>query len=153
MKYALVTVARGIIEDVIFFSDPGMAVKALEKYDRFMDNHKYKHNYDYVLTINMMNREKYFTNGSIVVSPGTSPYAGIANLKYGVYKNADEVISGLNPDEIQVICGHGFTPFGQAQCPGFFDYADSTSSSLFTFSQSFFFLKWNFSFFFLTSFS
>jgi hypothetical protein len=106
-------------------------LKALEKYDRFMDNHKYKHNYDYVLTINMMNREKYFTNGSIVVSPGTSPYASIANLKYGMYKHVDEVISALNPDEIQVICGHGFTPFGQAQCPGFFDYADGVDTMKF----------------------
>jgi hypothetical protein len=103
-------------------------LRALEKYDPFMNNHKYKHNYDYVLTINMMNREKYFTNGSIVVSPGTSPYAGISNLKYAVYKNVEEVISGLDPDQIQVICGHGFTPFGQAQCPGFFDYADGVDT-------------------------
>ncbi|HSF46512.1 MAG TPA: hypothetical protein VLA58_10905 [Chitinophagaceae bacterium] len=106
-------------------------LKALEKYDRFMDNHKYKHNYDYVLTINMMNREKYFTNGSIVVSPGNTPYAGIANLKYGIYQTVDQVISSLNPDEIQVICGHGFTPFGQAQCPGFFDYADGVDTLAF----------------------
>lgn len=103
-------------------------MKALEKYDRFMDNHKYKHNYDYVLTINLMNREKYFTNGSIVISPGNSPYAGIANLNYGIYKHIDDVTSSLNPDEIQVICGHGFTPFGQAQCPGFFDYADGVDT-------------------------
>lgn len=103
-------------------------LKALEKYDRFLDNHKYKHNYDYVLTINMMNREKYFTNGSIVISPGTSPYAGISNLKYAQYGKVDDVISSLNPDEIQVICGHGFTPFGQAQCPGFYDYADGVDT-------------------------
>ncbi len=103
-------------------------LKALEKYDYFMDNHKYKHNYDYVLTINMMNREKYFTNGSIVISPGTSPYAGISNLKYARYTKVDDVISALNPDEIQVICGHGFTPFGQAQCPGFYDYADGVDT-------------------------
>jgi Acyl-CoA reductase (LuxC) len=103
-------------------------LRALEKYDRFLDNHKYKHNYDYILTINMMNREKYFTNGSIVISPGTSPYAGISDLKYAQYKKVDDVTSSLNPDEIQVICGHGFTPFGQAQCPGFYDYADGVDT-------------------------
>jgi hypothetical protein len=106
-------------------------MKALEKYDHFMDNHKYKHNYDYVLTINMMNREPYFTNGSIVISPGNSPFAGIANLKYATYKQVDDVISTLNPDEIQVIVGHGFKPFGQAQCPGFFDYADGVDTMAF----------------------
>ncbi|HLO80103.1 MAG TPA: acyl-CoA reductase [Chitinophagaceae bacterium] len=104
---------------------------ALEQYDYFMDNHKYKHNYDYVLTINMMNREKYYTNGSIVISPGTSPYASISNLKYARYMAVDDVVSTLNPDEIQVICGHGFTPFGQAQCPGFYDYADGVDTMAF----------------------
>jgi hypothetical protein len=103
-------------------------LKALDKYEYFLDNHKYKHNYDYVLTINMMNREKYFTNGSIVISPGTSPYASISNLKYAVYKQVDDVLSALDPDQIQVICGHGFTPFGQAQCPGFFDFADGVDT-------------------------
>jgi len=37
MKYVLVTVARGIIEDVIFFNDPVMAVKALKKYVKTMN--------------------------------------------------------------------------------------------------------------------
>jgi hypothetical protein len=106
-------------------------LKALDKYDHFLDNHKYKHNYDYVLTINMMNREKYVTNGSIVISPGRSPYAGISNLKYAHYRQVDDVTSSLNPDEIQVICGHGFTPFGQAQCPGFYDYADGVDTMAF----------------------
>jgi hypothetical protein len=72
----------------------------------------------------MMNREDYHTNGSVVISPGTSPYAGIANIKYATYPDADAVISSLDPDQIQVIVGHGFKPVGQAQCPGFLDYAD-----------------------------
>lgn len=106
-------------------------LKALDRYDYFLDNHKYKNNYDFVLTINMMNREAYFTNDSIVISPGTSPFAGIANLKYAYYQQPDEPIAALNPDEIQVICGHGYTPFGQAQCPGFFDYADGVDTLTF----------------------
>lgn len=99
-------------------------LEALKKYDYLMDLHKYKHNYDYVLTINMMNREPYMTNGSIVLSPNRSPFSGISNLNYAYYNNLDELISGLDPDTLQVITGHGFTPFGKAQCPGFFDYAD-----------------------------
>lgn len=103
-------------------------LKALDKYDHFLNNHKYKNNYDFVLTINMMNKEAYFTNDSIVISPGVSPFAGISNLKYAYYQQPDDVIPVLNPDEIQVICGHGYTPFGQAQCPGFFDYADGVDT-------------------------
>jgi Acyl-CoA reductase (LuxC) len=97
---------------------------ALKKYDYLADSHKYKHNYDYVLTINMMNNKAYMTNDSIVISPQTSPYSGIANLNYAYYTNKDEVTHQLNPEEIQLIAGHGFTPFGKAQCPGFTDFAD-----------------------------
>lgn len=106
-------------------------LKALDKYEHYLDNHKYKHNYDYVLTINMMNREPYLTNGSLVLSPNRSPFAGIANLNYAYYKTVDEVIDELNPDDLQVILGHGFKPFGEAQCPGFTDYADGVDTMAF----------------------
>lgn len=106
-------------------------LEALKKYDYLMDQHKYKHNYDYVLTINMMNREAYMTNGSIVLSPSTSPFSGISNLNYAYYKDLDELINSLDPDTLQVITGHGFTPFGMAQCPGFFDYADGVDTMAF----------------------
>lgn len=106
-------------------------LKALEKYDHYMENHKYKHNYDYVLTINIMNREPYFTNGSLVLSPNRSPFAGIANLNYAHYKEVDQVINDLNPDDLQVILGHDFKPFGQAQSPSFFDYADGVDTMAF----------------------
>jgi hypothetical protein len=97
---------------------------ALDKYDYLLDLHKYKHNYDYVLTINMMNRTEYKTNGSIVLSPNSSPFSGISSVNYAYYNDLEELISSLDPDTLQVIVGHGFTAFGQAQCPGFFDYAD-----------------------------
>lgn len=103
-------------------------LEALKKYDHLMDLHKYKHNYDYVLTINMMNRQAYMTNGSIVLSPNTSPFSGISNLNYAYYKELDELINSLDPDTLQVITGHGFTPFGKAQCPGFTDYADGVDT-------------------------
>ncbi|TAH01078.1 MAG: acyl-CoA reductase [Sphingobacteriales bacterium] len=103
-------------------------LEALKKYDYLMDQHKYKHNYDYVLTINMMNREAYMTNGSIVLSPNKSAFSGISNLNYANYKDLEELISTLDPDTLQVITGHGFTPFGKAQCPSFFDYADGVDT-------------------------
>ncbi len=103
-------------------------LEALKKYDYLMDQHKYKHNYDYVLTINMMNREAYMTNGSIVLSPNKSAFSGISNLNYAHYRDLEELISSLDPDTLQVITGHGFTPFGKAQCPGFFDYADGVDT-------------------------
>jgi hypothetical protein len=103
-------------------------LNALKKYDYLAEFHKYKHNYDYILTINMMNNKAYMTNGSIVLSPNDSPYAGIANLNYGYYAKAEDVPLTLNTDEIQVIVGHGHTPFGKAQCPSFTDFADGVDT-------------------------
>ena len=68
------------------------------------------------------------TNGSIVLSPNDSPYAGIANLNYAYYTKAGDVPLTLNPDEIQCIVGHDYTPFGQAQCPSFTDFADGVDT-------------------------
>lgn len=99
-------------------------LKALEKYDFLKDFHKYSHNYDYALTINLLNKKTYFTNGSIVLSPDNSPFSGIACLNYAYYHKKEDVIQTINKDEIQLIAGHGFIPFGQSQCPGFTDFAD-----------------------------
>ena len=66
-----------------------------------------------------------------MIRPHPSPFAGIASVHYATYSDVNEVIDRLNPDEIQVITGHGFKPFGQAQCPGFFDYADGIDTMAF----------------------
>jgi len=97
---------------------------ALNKYDYLADSHKYKHNYDYVLTINMMNNKAYMTNGSVVISPDESPFSAISSLHYVYYLDSGEPMTKLNPEDLQLVVGHGHTPFGRAQCPGFRDYAD-----------------------------
>jgi hypothetical protein len=49
---------------------------------------------------------------------------------YSVYKNFEEVTAVLNENEnkIQVVCGDGFVPFGQAQHPRLWDYADGVDT-------------------------
>jgi hypothetical protein len=89
-----------------------------------MDAHKYKHNYDYVLTINIMNNTSYKTNGSIVFTPNSSPFSVISSLNYDYYQNIESLISTIDKEKLQVIIGHSFKPFGEAQCPSFFDFAD-----------------------------
>jgi hypothetical protein len=99
-------------------------LKALEKYDYYMDSHKYKHNYDYVLTINIMNNASYKTNGSIVLTPNPSPFSVISSINYDYYNDFESVISNVDKEQLQVIIGHNFKLFGEAQRPSFFDFAD-----------------------------
>jgi hypothetical protein len=106
-------------------------LQALDKYDYLMEAHKYKHNYDYVLTINIMNNTQYFTNGSIVLTPNPSPFSAISSLNYIYYSNQVDLIAAIDQEQLQVITGHQFKPFGEAQCPGFFDYADGEDTMAF----------------------
>jgi hypothetical protein len=78
-----------------------------------------------------MNNTKYFTNGSIVLTPNPSPFSAISSLNYMYYTNQVDLIAAIDQEQLQVITGHQFKPFGEAQCPGFFDYADGEDTMAF----------------------
>jgi hypothetical protein len=100
-------------------------LEAFKKYHYLVDYAKYKHNYDYQLTILLLNRKFYMTNGSILLAENPSPFSPISVLNYEFYSPEAPLLSSLSghPD-IQCIVGQGQTPFGLAQQPGLNDYAD-----------------------------
>ncbi|HTN05115.1 acyl-CoA reductase [Agriterribacter sp.] len=104
---------------------------AFNKYDRLIENHKYKHNYDFNLTVQIMNQQFYMTNGSVILSENASVFSPISQLHYEFYTNPEDIYKGLNPEEIQCIAGSGKIPFGTAQYPGLSDYADGIDTMLF----------------------
>lgn len=99
-------------------------LNALRKYDHFREHDKYKNNFDYQLTIAIMNNRYYMTNDSIVVVENDSPFSPISQLHYRFYENADLVLNEVDLEKIQCIVGHGHIPFGRAQYPGIMDFAD-----------------------------
>ena len=106
-------------------------LEALKRYDDFLEHAKYKHNFDYNLTIQIMNNQYYMTNGSVVLVQNPSPFSPIGQLNYQFYSNKDSLSAMIQPDQVQCIVGHGHTPFGQAQCPGPGDYADGVDTMQF----------------------
>ena len=99
-------------------------LEALRKYAFFMDQHKYLHNFDYNLTIQIMNNRFYMSNDSVVLTENASPFSPIGQIHYQFYENKDKVTEMLDSEKIQCIVGRGFTDFGKAQSPGLTDYAD-----------------------------
>ena len=97
-----------------------------KKYDHLTDHAKYKHNYDYQLTLLLLNKKYYMTNGSILLAENDSPFSPISVLHYEYYPGTIRVPAD-NPD-IQCIVGQGQTPFGAAQRPGLDDYADGADT-------------------------
>ena len=109
-------------------------LNALKKYEYFRDHDKYKNNFDYYLTIAIMNNQYYMTNDSILLLENESPFSPIGQLNYRYYDNKETVLNSLNKNEIQTIIGNGFQQFGTAQKPGLDDFADGVNTM--TFLQS-----------------
>jgi len=105
---------------------------AIEHWNHLMDFHKYAHNFDYQLTLSMINRLKHYSNGFLVLNENASMHSPIAALHYQRYQNLDEVRRELQRDRagIQCICAlqesnlERSTPFGTTQEPELWDYAD-----------------------------
>lgn len=131
---------------------------ALKKYEHLADLPKYKHNYDYQLTLLILNKKYYMTNGSILLTENESPFSPISVLHYVYYRPGERPALPEAAGEIQCIVGRGqnfasqtfasqnfalntvehsfgtfasLVPFGRAQQPGLKDYADGVDTLAF----------------------
>ena len=107
-------------------------LKAFDKYKYFGDNNKYKNNYDYQLSIALMNNIYYMTNGSTLLIESNEIFSAISQLNYSFYTDIEDVkrTIGLNND-VQCIVSSQTIDFGKAQQPGLFDYADRVDTMQF----------------------
>jgi hypothetical protein len=103
-----------------------------KKYDWLADHHKYKNNYDYNLTVQILNKKFYMTNGSIILAEESSLFSPISQLNYEFYTDKTLLLDSLknNPD-LQCIVSKSTIPFGQAQSPSIMDYADKVDTMAF----------------------
>ena len=107
-------------------------LKAFDKYKYFGDHHKYKNNYDYQLSIALMNNIYYMTNESTLMIESEELFSAISQLNYSFYEDAEKVKDTLKENkDVQCIVGHGNVPFGKAQQPGLSDYADGVDTMQF----------------------
>jgi len=105
-------------------------LETFKKYHFLADLAKYKHNYDYQLTLLILNKKYYMTNGSILLTEDASPFSPISVLHYVYYQPGKRPLPE-SAGEIQCIVGRGFVPFGRAQEPGLADYADGVDTMTF----------------------
>lgn len=103
---------------------------AFKNYEYLIENHRYKNNYDYQLSILLLNRQYYMTNGTTLLVENPSPNSPISVLHYSYYKPGEKV-PVEDKDELQCVSGKGFTPHGTLQTPGLFHYADGIDTMAF----------------------
>ena len=102
---------------------------ALKKYNYLLDQHKYKHNYDYQLALLMMGKKLYMDSGGVLMSENPSPFAAISQIHYQQYQLGS--LPTFNLDEIQCVVGNSYLPFGSLQKPLLAQYADGVDSLAF----------------------
>jgi len=104
---------------------------SFKAYQHFADHHKYKNNYDYNLSIQIMNNRFYMTNEATLLVEQEAIFSPISQLNYGFYKDAASLITSLqNNKDVQCMPGINL-PFGKAQQPGLMDYADGIDTMQF----------------------
>ena len=107
-------------------------LKSFDQYKFFADHHKYKNNYDYQLSIALLNNVYYMTNGSTLLIENDALFSPISQLNYSFYTDIQMLEDELSKNElIQCMVKKGGFAFGQAQSPGLRDYADGLDTMQF----------------------
>lgn len=109
-------------------------LKALEKYAFLAEHNKYKNNFDYQLSLMIMNNKPYMTNNNILLLNTDALFAPVSVLNYSYYKDkllADASL--LINEKVQGVVGKeaSFIPFGKAQNPSLNDFADGVDTLAF----------------------
>jgi hypothetical protein len=101
----------------------------LNKWEPFSDvinNSKYANNYDYNKAIFLVNKEKFLDTGYLLLKEEkriSSPVSVLYYEHYNTYKDLTQHIDSMK-DNIQCIVSSEEIPFGRAQQPELWDYAD-----------------------------
>ncbi|WP_057940037.1 acyl-CoA reductase [Algoriphagus resistens] len=108
---------------------------ALEVYSAIGSHHKYHNNYDYNKSIYLVNLEEHLDNGFLLVKESEDLVSPISVLYCEVYENEAQLKGKLRQLEskIQCVVGNGADriPFGSAQNPEPWEYADNVDTMAF----------------------
>lgn len=105
--------------------------EAIAPFESIRENHKYVNNYDYNKSIYLVNKVPHQDNGFLLVASSPNLVSPISVLYFEPYDNPDHILHKLNSmaDKIQCVVSkeawfENSLPFGKAQEPELWDYAD-----------------------------
>ncbi len=106
-------------------------LQSFHKYKYFADHNKYRNNYDYNLSLHIMNNKFYMTDEGTLLVENEHLFSPISQLNYSFYTDAGSVLQSLKGNNnVQCIAGKDM-PYGQTQTPGLMDYADGVDTMQF----------------------
>ncbi len=104
-----------------------------KNYSFVNDHNKYANNYDYQRSMFLMNRIEHLDTGFVLLRENTEINSPIGVVNYEYYTEINDLENNLNTnsDLIQCIVSSAFPntiPFGKAQEPELWDYADNVDT-------------------------
>ena len=114
--------------------DLNLIFGALYPHNNLMDSAKYANNYDYNKAVYLMSLFDILDNGFFILKEDSSYSSPVACLHYEYYENLEELENKLKIDRDLIQCvtsnfeGKGHFPFGKAQEPNLWDYADGKNT-------------------------
>lgn len=112
-------------------------LRSLEAFKEYNQHNKYRNNYDYHLSLFLLNKVPHLDNGSLLLVENQIPFSAVSVLHYQYYQDKQALLVQLKDNtDIQAIVGHGGIAFGSAQCPSLNDYADGVDTMTFLCSLS-----------------
>jgi len=112
------------------YSFPGL-LNCWEIYQPIIHHHKYVNNYDYQKSIMLVNGIHHYDNGFIMLTASENLVSPISVLYYEPYKDLADLNRKIDDQKEKIQCvvsANGWfkdsIPFGKAQTPEVWDYAD-----------------------------
>lgn len=98
--------------------------------NNIIHHHKYSNNYDYQKATLLVTQQPFLDNGFVLLMENQKTVSPIATVYFEYYRTQRQLTDRIETekDKIQCIVGHAppaSIPFGQAQCPEPWDYADN----------------------------
>lgn len=104
---------------------------ALEEYSDVINNHKYKNNYDFRKSVFLVNKEKHYDNGFLLLKESKELASAVSVVYYEYYDDLKTINQYLKEHQNKIQCIvsqsakiYNAIPFGKSQQPNLWDYAD-----------------------------
>lgn len=103
-------------------------LETTKRYNHFNNLAKYKNNYDYQLTLLLMNQQPYWSSENLLLVETEKLHAPISVVYFERSDDATKTLAAIAPTDLQCIVGKDYLPFGKAQQPELWDYADEVDT-------------------------
>ena len=110
--------------------DMNKVIAGIFPYKHIMDNKKFGNNYDYNKAVFLMGKEELIENGFMLFRESEELFCPISCLYFQGFNNENEIEKYVeeNKDQIQCVVSKKHIPFGKAQQPELWDYADGVDT-------------------------